>query len=256
MRRTLSLITLISLSIVCNGQKKPLDHSVYDSWQSIPTAVQSEDGSILAYRITPQEGDAELIFVNTDNRSEARIARGGVPTISSDGKWAVFAIAAPFADTRKAKIEKTSSDRMPKDSVGFINLKTLEIKKLPNASKLKMSLVGRNMFAYETGKKDSVSLVVFDLETGSADSLRHVSDYSFSEDGSKLAAVFKKDDKDSLSADKMVIFSLPSMEMEILSEGEHYYGSPTFNAEGTKMAFLSSKDTAATGNKHCAVHLY
>lgn len=256
MKRTFSIIALISLGIVCSGQKKPLDHSVYDGWQNIPTTVLSEDGSILAYRVTPQEGDAELIFVNTDSRSEARIARGGVPTISADGQWAVFSISAPFADTRKAKIEKKSADKMPKDSVGFINLKTLEIKKLPDASKLKMSLIGRNVFAYETGKKDSVSLVIFDLGTGKADSLRHVSDYSFSEDGSKLAAAFKKDKKDSLSADKMVMFSLPSMTAEVLSEGERYYGNPTFNAEGTKMAFLSSKDTAATGNKHCAVNLF
>lgn len=256
MKRTLSLCISITLSIVCSGQKKPLDHSVYDGWQNIPTIVQSEDGSVLAYRITPQEGDAELIFVNTDDRRESRIPRGGVPIISADGKWAVFSISAPFADTRKAKIEKKSADKMPKDSVGYINLGTFEIKKLPDASKLKASLVGHNVFAYETGRKDSVSLVIFDIESGKADSLRHVSDYAFSEDGCKLAAAFKKDKKDSLSTDKMVMFSLPSMEMEILSEGERFYGNPTFNAEGTKMAFLSSKDTAETGNKHCAVHLY
>lgn len=256
MKRILTILILICLNVICLGQKKPLDHSVYDGWQNIPTIVQSEDGRILAYRIAPQEGDAELIFVNTDDRREARIARGNAPTISADGEWAVFTISAPFAETRKAKIAKKPADKMPKDSVGFINLNTFEVKKLPDVSKLKVSLYERSVFAYETGKKDSLSLVVFDLETGKADSLRYVSDYAFSEDGSKMAVAFKKNKKDSLSSDKMAMFSLPAMSMELLSEGEAFYGKPTFNAEGTKMAFLSSKDTAATGNKHCAVSLY
>ena len=44
------------------AQKKPLDHSVYDSWQSIGQKLISNDGKWVVYTIDPQEGDNELVI--------------------------------------------------------------------------------------------------------------------------------------------------------------------------------------------------
>ena len=40
------------------AQKKPLDHSVYDSWKSLNGISVPQNGDILMYNINPQEGDA------------------------------------------------------------------------------------------------------------------------------------------------------------------------------------------------------
>jgi hypothetical protein len=42
------------------SQKKPLDHSVYDGWESIGERTISADGKYLAYSVVPQQGDGRL----------------------------------------------------------------------------------------------------------------------------------------------------------------------------------------------------
>src|SRR5918993_764891 len=59
------------------AQKKPLDHSVYDSWQSIGQKLISNDGRWVVYTINPQEGDNELVIQSTasDTSYKKTIAR-------------------------------------------------------------------------------------------------------------------------------------------------------------------------------------
>ena len=50
---------LLALTVVSGAfaQKKPLDHTVYDGWQSIGERMVSNDGKWVVYTVTPQEGD-------------------------------------------------------------------------------------------------------------------------------------------------------------------------------------------------------
>jgi hypothetical protein len=47
---------------------------VYDSWKSIQGTKISLDGAWIAYALTPQEGDGELV-VRSDERRDSRAAR-------------------------------------------------------------------------------------------------------------------------------------------------------------------------------------
>jgi hypothetical protein len=49
-----------------SAQKKPLDHTVYDSWQSIGERMISNDGKWVVYTINVQEGDNELVIQSSD----------------------------------------------------------------------------------------------------------------------------------------------------------------------------------------------
>ena len=42
------------------AQKKPLDHDVYDSWQSVSGVTLSDDGSAMIWSVNPQEGDGTM----------------------------------------------------------------------------------------------------------------------------------------------------------------------------------------------------
>ena len=59
----LSLALLLSINSAW-AQKKPLDHTVYDSWQAVGTTLLSPIGSVLAYEVNPQEGDGTLTIRN------------------------------------------------------------------------------------------------------------------------------------------------------------------------------------------------
>ena len=59
--RYISTLLLFVISVAVQAQKKPLDHSVYDNWQSIADRAISNDGKYVAYAINPQEGDGVLV---------------------------------------------------------------------------------------------------------------------------------------------------------------------------------------------------
>ena len=47
----LFLLAFLGLAgVEVSAQKKPLDHSVYDSWQSVKSSMMSADGQVLVYQ--------------------------------------------------------------------------------------------------------------------------------------------------------------------------------------------------------------
>jgi len=52
------------------AHKRPITHDVYDNWKSIQGTKLSRDGTWLAYALTAQEGDGELIVRNLKTNAE------------------------------------------------------------------------------------------------------------------------------------------------------------------------------------------
>src|SRR3954462_3358414 len=73
--------------------KKPITHDVYDSWKSIQGTKLSADGVWLAYALTPQDGDGELVVRNLKTSAEIRAPRGRDPQITLDNRFVVYALA-------------------------------------------------------------------------------------------------------------------------------------------------------------------
>lgn len=163
------------LFLVCAGmayaQKKPLDHSVYDTWESVGAKQFSNDGNWAAYSINQQEGDAVLYFHHSLGAQKIKISRGTIAggfgisstLFSSDSKWAAFSIKPWHKDTRMARIKKKKPDEMTKDTLGIANLTTLAITKIPRVKSFKFPENGSALLAYnlekplDTSRKKSVA---------------------------------------------------------------------------------------------------
>src|SRR5689334_11087056 len=107
MKKIMCAAAFTGLSLITYAQqpaKKPLDHSVYDSWQSIGSKAISNNGQWIVYTVTPQEGDASLVIYNNKNGQRLEVPRGSNPVITEDSRYAIFAIKAPFSVVRQAKI--------------------------------------------------------------------------------------------------------------------------------------------------------
>src|SRR5215212_3810918 len=123
------LLFIIPLSLL--AQKKPLDHSVYDSWQSIGERMISNDGKWVVYTVTPQEGDANLFIMSTSGTNyKKQIPRGYNALITEDNRFVVFKIKPLFKETRDARIKKKKPEDMPKDSIGIVELGKEELIKV------------------------------------------------------------------------------------------------------------------------------
>ena len=83
--------------------KRPIGYDVMDSWRSIAGTKLSSDGQWLAYALTAQGDDGELVVRNLKSKQEFRSARGTSPTFTPDGRFVVFTIAQAKADEEKER---------------------------------------------------------------------------------------------------------------------------------------------------------
>ena len=126
MRRMLVGLAIATLvATTADGQqKRPLDHGVYDSWNSVRQQQLSKDGQWILYAYVPGEGDAELQVRSLGSSTEYTVPRGQSAQFTADGRWVVFLIKPELALHREAQKEKKRPDDQPKDSLGVRNLRT------------------------------------------------------------------------------------------------------------------------------------
>ena len=147
----LSLSLLLSVAL-CIAQKKPLDHSVYDSWQHIGERMISNDGKWVVYTIDPQEGNNELVIQSSDAKYRKSVPRGYSAVITEDSRYVVFKIKPFYSDTREARIKKKKADDMPKDSIAIVELGKEEIRKTAKVKSYKTPQKSAGWVAYQLEK--------------------------------------------------------------------------------------------------------
>ena len=151
--RYLYTLMLLVITVAVQAQKKPLDHTVYDNWQSIADRAISNDGKYVAYAINPQEGDGILVLQSLQGDYKVVIPRGVGVVLSEDSKYAVFRIKPTFAQTRDAKIKKKRPDEMPKDSLGVLKLGDKTINKIARLKSFKLPDDAGGWMAYLLDKE-------------------------------------------------------------------------------------------------------
>lgn len=137
------------------AQKKPLDHTVYDGWQSIGERMISNDGRWVVYTVNVQEGDNELVVQSAaaDTKYKKTISRGYNAVITEDSRYVVFKIKPFFKDTRDAQIKKRKPDEMPKDSFAIAELGRDSVLKIAKVKSYKTPEKAAGWVAYQLEKK-------------------------------------------------------------------------------------------------------
>ena len=60
-KQLLTLVTFLFAICLLSAQKKPLDHSAYDTWKSIGAAKMTEDGKFSLSVVSAQAADGYLV---------------------------------------------------------------------------------------------------------------------------------------------------------------------------------------------------
>ena len=275
-RKAFSLLTVLLLSLVAGAQKKPLDHSVYDGWQSVGASAVSPDGNVVLYEVNPQEGDGCLYIRTFFPRpkkvrpgqqlppAEITVERGYNARILDNGEAVVCLIKPFFKDSRQARIKKQTGDKAPKDSLAIIDTRSGNIEKYPNVKSYKLGKYAVSAIAFastdttlvpkaERKEKDAGTPVLiryFGQDT--ADTLRHVTAYDFDKAGKTLAFVQKHGKKDT----QVGFFDVASRTVKSLPDTSRFHSLPVFNEDGTAALFLQAQDTLDSGSKHAALYRY
>ena len=176
--------------------KKPLDHSVYDSWESLSGISVPYNGKYMFYSVNKQEGDAILYIYNLATGEQISIPRGKSPVISVDGQTLLYRIAPQYSETRDAKIKKKKGDDMPKDTLVIMNLKSGEKQIFPRLKGVKYGRELQQYIAFQTSpepakkgeKKPSADksagtpLYLMNIKTSRLDTIDIVEKYTFTDD--------------------------------------------------------------------------
>jgi dipeptidyl aminopeptidase/acylaminoacyl peptidase len=139
--RTVSLACLLVSVSFAQTAKRPLNHKDYDGWRIIASQHLSPDGKFLAYALSPEEGDGEVVIRNLVTGQDSHFPAGARPqpapatdegpppearattiVFSADSKFAVFSVFPLKADTDKAHKEKKTAEQMPKDGMTIVEL--------------------------------------------------------------------------------------------------------------------------------------
>ena len=275
MKKLLLSIILSSFFATGLAQKKPLDHSVYDSWQSIGSSGISNNGQYVFFTVVPQEGDATLRLVSRDAENVRTIDRGTSAEFTGDSKYLIALIQPFFRDTRQAKIEKKKSDDMPKDSLAIFSIEEKGLEKIANVKSFKVpeqgyaaivgfllddtikaevdSLAKDSIGEQKNGKKKAdkqSKLVVRNLNQGMERTFDHVDSYEFNKDGSLLVFHKKLPKKDSLKKeDGLYLYHVKAGSLKRMKAGKGDYQHITFDEAAQQIAFTYQPDVKNSINE-------
>ena len=244
MKKWLLLLTVV-LTYSLQAQKKELDHSVYDGWQSVKETILQPQGEYICYSINPQEGDGQLVVRQIRSGKQWIIERGAQPVFTENGQYLIAKIKPHFADTRQAKIDKKKPDDMPKDSLVIISLSNVTIQKIPAVKTFQVPEKGSEFIAYTKDKKGDITkegtdLLVRNLESGKEKIFSNIGSFSIHPKGLYVAISQLK-----TKSNTAQILWYATSDSTIRTINQKYYSMTGFSwdEEGDQLAYFIEKDS-------------
>ena len=256
---------------VPSSQRKPLSHSVYDSWKEILYKSLSPDGNYAAYTINPQDGDGRAIFYHLRTNNQDSIKRASDILITFDSQEAIFKIKPQQKLVKDLRRLKKKKDDLPKDSLGIYSFGTRKTEKIPEVKSFKIPEKAGGWLAYQLEAKKDIkvrpdsnakpeekkpakkkkansddngySLVIRNLASGKENTFGYVKDYSFAKSGQGL--LFASTGNDSTLKAGVYWYDLKNERLQTLFEGKSKYKIKglSISEDGSQTAFLVDTDT-------------
>ena len=259
--------------------KKPKTIEMEDilAWKSIRSAVLSNDGQWFAYRLSPNEGDSEVIIKETKGEKKFRFIIGEVTrpqrmgpmrgpavrniSFSEDSKWVAYSIYTKREEAKKLKKQK----KKVYNKVGLLNLssgKKIEFEKTrrfafsgETASWIALhkyppeSQVGeQRRVAPSSGPTDAAprqekssgsDLILHELVSSKELNIGNVSEFAFDKKGQWLAWII---DAKEMSGNGIQLRNIKTGVVLSLDNDKAVYKRLTWTEKGDRLAVLKGKE--------------
>ena len=259
--------------IYTSGQKRPLTHTVYDSWKEIMHKSISPDGNYATFTINPQEGDGRVVFYHLKNNVQDSAKRAAEIQITFDSKYVVFKIKPQLKVVKELRRQKKKKEELPKDSLGIYSFASRKVERIPNVKSYKIPEKAAGWLAYQAEAKKEVkpkadanakpeekktekpkkkksnsddngyTLVVRNLTSDKEQSFGFVKDYTFAKQGQGL--LFSSTGNDSTMKAGVYWYDLKNEKLQPIYEGKSKYKVKglSVSEDGMQAAFLLDTDT-------------
>ena len=239
------LFLMVLFFVESKAQKKELDHTVYDSWQSIREASLHPKGNYLVYVINPQEGDGYLVIRNINKASEIQIARATGALFTENGEYLLAKIKPAYTEIRKAKIDKKKADEMPKDSLLIVELATEKIQKIPSVKSFQLAEHGNGIVVYLKDKKGDIAkegseLIIRDLKSSKEKTFTNVSQYLIQPNAQSVVMYQVKTKQNEA---QIILANSTDTLTKILTKQFYTATNFAWDENGNQLAYLVEKDS-------------
>jgi dipeptidyl aminopeptidase/acylaminoacyl peptidase len=225
---------------------RPLGMTDVLSWKNIRGPRLSPDGQDLAYWLSPNERDSEVVLRSTRGDKECRFPAGAVRfggslAFSEDSKWLAFAVAPTRKEARRLQKQHKPSY----NKAVLVNL--------ASGKKQEFDMVRRFAFAGEAGgwlalhkypspaqaagpeRWSGTDLILHELATGTEHNIGNVSDFAFNKKGQWLALLIDAQGK---SGNGVQLRNLATASTTVLDSGKAVYQGLAWTEKGDAFAVL------------------
>lgn len=274
MKYFLSLFLCIVQSYAfAQSNKKPLDHSTYDIWNTIKNVKITNDGKWTTYQLQPGQADGIVKLYDKNGNELESFVRSKDAAFSWNSDYLIFTVTAPFDTIKNMRRRKVEQEGLPKDTLAILNLKSQQIEKIPNVISYSMPEEWSGKLAYildpikipidttiadslrvtpkPNDKENGFTLILRDLETAKQDTFKYVLDYKFSKKGNQL--VFHSTGDSTFHAG-IYNYNCDKSVLKPLHRTIGTYKKLAISEDGTKIAFLADLDTARRSIRYYGLH--
>ena len=230
------------------------------AWKSIGATELSPDGSWFMYRLSPLEGESEIVIREVRGTKEHRFPIGEAPRFggslrtgfSADSKWAAF-LAYPGAKEAKAMRKERKRVMTTAVLVDLAKGEKTEFEKVRAAafSGDDPGFLALHRYAPESQEKEKdkwtgSDLVVRTLATGNEVNMGNVAEFAFDKSGKRLALVI---DAQGMAANGLQLRDMASGAVVSLENDKASYKSLVWTEKGEALALLKGKEDKAYEDK-------
>ena len=263
----ISLLCCFSLALTQNppqakteaaAPKTPRPIGLLDilNWKSITSTALSPDGQWFAYRLSPAEGDSDVIIRQTKGAKEYKFpageSRSGEIAFSEDAKYAAFMIYPTAKETKALRKER----KPVTTKAAVLNLASgekVEYEKIrnfafakDNAAWITLLKAPAESQARDKDKWSGSDLVLRELAAGKELLFGNVAEFAFDKKGQWLAMLI---DAVGLTGNGLELRNMASGSVLSLDNDKANYRSLTWNEAGTALACLKGKEDKAYEDK-------
>ncbi|NER09982.1 Dipeptidyl aminopeptidase/acylaminoacyl peptidase [Muriicola jejuensis] len=267
-----SLFLIITITL--SAQKKSLEISDIELWNTIETPRLAPNGAYVAYSLEKGEKDQTLYLSDANGKELFTYPRASKGAFTDDSKALIFSITAWKDSVMDMKRRKVKKKDMPKDSLGIYHLNSGKLEKIANVQSYKVPEDWSGYIAYQleeievpkdsvkdaskdstankdkkkkgkekkVSKKNGYHLVLRSLESGAEDTIKFVTDYTFAKKGKALAWA-TTGENDSANA-AVYVLDLVNNTRTLLHEAKKAdYSNLRLSESGKHLGFVVDTDT-------------
>jgi hypothetical protein len=232
---------------------RPIALQDIQAWKNITISEVSNDGAWFAYRLSPNEGDSEVIIQKTREDKIYRFPAGEAPrypastelAFSADSKWCAFTVYPEAKEskqlrqdkkkitTRAALVNLTTSEKIDYDKVKRFafsgeNAGWLAIHRFPPEAQEK-----------EKDKWEGSDLILRELAAAKEFNIGNVSEFAFDKKGRWLAWAI---DAQGMSGNGIEVRNLATGTVLSLDSDKAVYKGLTWTEKGDALAAVKGKE--------------